>query len=279
MSISLRQLLEAGVHFGHQTRRWNPKMRQYIYGEKNGIHIIDLQLTARAAVDASRFIANVVSQGKPVLFVGTKRAAQEIIREEAERATMFYVNHRWLGGTLTNYQTVRKSVERLLMLERASEEGRLDLLTKKEALGLTREMTKMERALGGIKEMASLPGALFVIDPRKEHIAVREANKLNIPVIALCDTNCDPSQVDFVIPGNDDAIRSIRLFTGAIADACLEGAQAGRSEHVVASGVEVEGVEVIQRTHSTDTTPEATAAPEVEEVEEGAETAEEGASA
>ena len=279
MSISLRQLLEAGVHFGHQTRRWNPKMRQYIYGEKNGIHIIDLQLTARAAMDASRFIANVVSQGKPVLFVGTKRAAQDIIREESQRAGMFYVNHRWLGGTLTNYQTVRKSVERLLMLEQASEEGRLDLLTKKEALGLTREMTKMERALGGIKEMSALPGALFVIDPRKEHIAVREANKLNIPVIALCDTNCDPSQVDFVIPGNDDAIRSIRLFTGAIADACLEGAQAGRSEHVVASGVEVEGVEVIQRTHSTDATPEATAAPAEEEVEEGEETAEEGASA
>jgi small subunit ribosomal protein S2 len=279
MSISLRQLLEAGVHFGHQTRRWNPKMRQYIYGEKNGIHIIDLQLTARAAVDASQFISNVASQGKPVLFVGTKRAAQDIVREESQRAGMFFVNHRWLGGTLTNYQTVRKSVERLLMLERASAEGRLDLLTKKEALGLTREMTKMERALGGIKEMTSLPGALFVIDPRKEHIAVREAKKLSIPVIALCDTNCDPSQVDFVIPGNDDAIRSIRLFTGAIADACLEGAQVGRSEHVVASGVEVEGVEIFQRTHSTDTTPEATAAPEVEEVAEGDETGEEGVTA
>ncbi len=279
MSISLRQLLEAGVHFGHQTRRWNPKMRQYIYGEKNGIHIIDLQLTARAAVDAAQFVSRVVSQGKPVLFVGTKRAAQDIVLEESQRAGMFFVNHRWLGGTLTNYQTVRKSVERLLMLERAQEEGRLDLLTKKEALGLTREMAKMQRALGGIKEMTSLPGALFVIDPRKEHIAVREANKLKIPVIALCDTNCDPSQVDFVIPGNDDAIRSIRLFTGAIADACLEGAQAGRSEHVVASAVEVEGVEVIQRTHSTDTTPEATAAPESEDAEEGEETAEEGATA
>lgn len=267
MSVSLRELLEAGVHFGHQTRRWNPKMKQYIYGEKNGIHIIDLQVTARAVLDATRFVSNVVSQGKPVLFVGTKRAAQAIVAEEAARAGMYFVNHRWLGGTLTNYQTVRKSVERLLMLEKASQEGRLDMLTKKEALGLTREMVKMQRGLGGIKEMSGLPGAMFVVDPRKEHIAVREARKLKIPVIALCDTNCDPSMVDYVIPGNDDAIKSIRLFTATIADACLEGLHADRNEHIAVSAPELDDVEVIQRTHAMDAEPEATAAPVVEEQE------------
>jgi len=243
-------------------------MKQYIYGEKNGIHIIDLQVTARAVQDATRFVSTVVAQGKPVLFVGTKRAAQAIVAEEAARAGMFFVNHRWLGGTLTNYQTVRKSVERLLMLEKASQEGRLDMLTKKEILGLTREMTKMQRGLGGIKEMSGLPGAMFVVDPRKEHIAVREAKKLNIPVIALCDTNCDPSLVDYVIPGNDDAIKSIRLFTATIADACLEGLHADRNEHAAASAPEIDDVEVIQRTHSMDAEPEATAAPELAAEEE-----------
>ena len=267
--VSLRQLIEAGVHFGHQTRRWNPKMRPYIYGERNGIHIIDLQKTAQAVQDASRFVSSVVSQGKPILFVGTKRAAQKIVKEEASRCGMFYVNHRWLGGMLTNYQTVKRSVERLLTLEKAETDGRFEMLSKKEALGLTREMTKMQRALGGIKDMVGLPGALFVIDPRKEHIAIAEANKLKIPVIALCDTNCDPSRVDYVIPGNDDAIRSIKLFTNVIAESAVHGLEYGRTE---GSGVvvpEVEGVEVVQRHHTTEGgVPEATAAPIVEKVEE-----------
>ncbi len=225
MNISLRDLIQAGVHFGHQTRRWNPNMRPYIYGAKNGIHIIDLQKTARGLLDASRFITTTVSHGGQVLFVGTKRAAREVVAEEALRGGMFFVNNRWLGGTLTNWQTVKKSIDRLVQLERARDEGRFDLLTKKEALELSREIAKMDRNLGGIKTMGGLPSALFVIDPRKEHIAIQEANKLGIPVVALCDTNCDPAGITYVIPGNDDALKSIRLFTGAIADAVLEGRQ------------------------------------------------------
>jgi small subunit ribosomal protein S2 len=223
MNVSLRDLLEAGVHFGHQTRRWNPKMKPYIYGSKNGIHIIDLQRTARGLLDAVRFVGTTVAHGQPILFVGTKRAAREIVSEEATRSGMFYVNNRWLGGTLTNWATVKKSIERLLQLEKARDEGRFELLTKKEALELNREIERMEKSLGGIKHMRGLPGALFVVDPKKEHIAVKEAGILGVPVVALCDTNCDPTGINHVIPGNDDALKSIRLFTGAIADAVIEG--------------------------------------------------------
>lgn len=223
LDISLRDLLEAGVHFGHQTGRWNPRMRPYIYGAKDGIHILDLQQTARGLIGASRFVSALVATGKPVLFVGTKRAARDVIAEEAERAGQFYVNHRWLGGTLTNWQTVKRSIEKLRKLEHARDEGRFDLLTKKEALLASREIEKMERTFGGIKEMKGLPGALFIIDPRKEHLAVHEARTLGIPIIALCDSNADPSVIDHVIPGNDDAIKAVRLFTAAIAEACIEG--------------------------------------------------------
>jgi small subunit ribosomal protein S2 len=223
LNISLRDLLEAGVHFGHQTGRWNPKMRPFIYGAKDGVHIIDLQKTAKGLVEASRFVSSTVASGRHILFVGTKRAAREIASEEAVRAGMFFVNHRWLGGTLTNWQTVKKSIERLIKLEHARDEGRFDLLSKKEALELNREIAKMDMNLGGIKNMKGLPAAIFVIDPKKEHIAVKEANTLGIPVIGLCDTNCDPTLLDYVIPGNDDALKSVRLFTGAIADAVLEG--------------------------------------------------------
>lgn len=252
MNVSLRDLLEAGVHFGHRTRLWNPRMRPYIYGQKNGIHIIDLQKTARATVEAARFVSGVVAQGQPVLFVGTKRAARDIVAEEAARSGMYFINNRWLGGTLTNFKTIKQSIDRLNMLEKAESEGRFAVLTKKEALQLTREITKMNRSLGGIKALKGLPGALFIIDPRKEHIAVREANKLNIPVVALCDTNCDPTGIDHVIPGNDDAIKSIRLFTSVIADACIEGAQMSRSDAAdshtaVASDVDVD---VVHRIHS-----------------------------
>ncbi len=223
MNVSLRDLLQAGVHFGHQTRRWSPKMRPYIYGAKNGIHIIDLQQTAKGLIGASRFLTQTVGHGGSVLFVGTKRAAREIVAEEAQRAQMFWVNNRWLGGTLTNWQTVKKSIERLVQLEQARDEGRFDVLTKKEALGANRDIEKMNKNLGGIKGMKGLPSVLFIIDPKKEHIAVKEANSLNIPVVALCDTNCDPTGIQYVIPGNDDAIKSIRLFAAAAADAVIEG--------------------------------------------------------
>jgi small subunit ribosomal protein S2 len=247
MTVSLRELLEAGVHFGHQTRRWNPKMRPYIYGQKNRVHIIDLQKTARALVEAARFTTNTVARGKSVLFVGTKRAAQDIVASEAHRAGMFYVNYRWLGGTLTNFQTVRRSIERLTTLERAREEGRFELISKKDALGAVREIEKMERSLGGIKEMKDLPGALFIIDPKRETIAVREAIKLKIPVVGLCDTNCDPDGITFVIPGNDDAIKSIQLFTMAIAQACIEGEHVSRSDAPVVTPQVDESVEIVRR--------------------------------
>jgi small subunit ribosomal protein S2 len=220
-------------------------MKPYIYDQKNGVHIIDIQLTAKAIVDAGRFISTTIARGQPVLFVGTKRAARDIVQEEARRCQMFYVNDRWLGGTLTNFQTVKKSIDRLNSLQKAKNEGKFEQLTKKEALQLDREIEKMEKSLGGIKDMRGLPGAIFVIDPKKEHIAVKEANKLQIPVVALCDTNCDPSGIDYVIPGNDDAIKSIRLFTAAIADAATEGLQLSRSEGMASAGVG--GVEVIRR--------------------------------
>ncbi|MCB9693047.1 MAG: 30S ribosomal protein S2 [Alphaproteobacteria bacterium] len=251
MNVSLRDLLQAGVHFGHQTRRWNPKMRPYIYGAKNGIHIIDLQATAKGLVNGTRFVTQTVAHGGTILFVGTKRAAREIVAEEAGRCGMFYVNNRWLGGTMTNWTTVKKSLDRLNQLEHARDEGRFDLLTKKEALTLHREIEKMEKNLGGIKAMKGLPNAIFVIDPKKEHLAIREANSLGIPVVALCDTNCDPSRVQHVIPGNDDALKAIRLFTAAIADAAVEGAQAstGRAS---AKFDDESGVEVVKRHAASD---------------------------
>ncbi len=251
MNISLRDLLEAGVHFGHQTRRWNPKMKPYIYGAKNGIHVIDLQRTARGLVEATRFIQATASNGGHVLFVGTKRSARDIVREEALRCQGFYCNNRWLGGTMTNWGTVKKSIDRLNALERARDEGRFDMLTKKEALELSREIERMDVNLGGIKNMKSLPDALFVVDPKREHIAIQEANKLKIPVVALCDTNCDPSGITHVIPGNDDALKSIRLFTGAIADAVVEGRQSARRQPgaYVSEGAEADDgdLKVVQR--------------------------------
>jgi len=241
--ISMRQLLEAGVHFGHQTKRWNPKMRPYIFGARNGIHIIDLQHTVRLFRQAFNFLVDVAAGGGGVLFVGTKKQAQDVIAEEAKRCTMSYVTNRWLGGTLTNFRTVKGSIERLRTIEKMAEDGTFSRMTKKEVLHLTRERAKLEKSLGGIKNMASLPGAIFVVDPNKEHIAVAEARKLEIPVIAVTDTNCDPDLVDYVIPGNDDAIRAVRLFSSKVADACLLGHRVGRERAVaqkekVASGEE-----------------------------------------
>lgn len=251
MNISLRDLLQAGVHFGHQTRRWNPKMRPYVYGAKNGIHIIDLQKTAHGLIGATRFVQQVVARGGTVLFVGTKRSAQEIIAEEAQRCGQFYISNRWLGGTLTNWQTVKKSIDRLLQLEHARDEGRFEFLTKKEALELNREITKMDKNLGGIKKMKGIPSVVFVVDPRKEHLAIREARTLGIPVVALCDTNCDPDGIDYVIPGNDDALKSIRLFTQAIADAVVEGGQlsteASAASYQGSGDADAVEVEIIRR--------------------------------
>ncbi|HEX3011081.1 MAG TPA: 30S ribosomal protein S2 [Syntrophomonadaceae bacterium] len=223
--ITMKQLLEAGVHFGHQTRRWNPKMSTYIYMERNGIYIIDLQQTVRKFDDAYNFVKSVVSEGKGVLFVGTKKQAQETIKDEALRCGMYFVNQRWLGGMLTNYKTIKKRVLRLKELEKMETEGTFEVLTKKEVAKLLNEREKLERFLGGIKDMDKLPGAVFVVDPRKEKIAVAEAHKLNIPVVAIVDTNCDPDEIDYVIPGNDDAIRAVKLISAKIADAVLEGKQ------------------------------------------------------
>ncbi|HZT71200.1 MAG TPA: 30S ribosomal protein S2 [Terriglobia bacterium] len=224
-NITMKEFLEAGVHFGHQTRRWNPKMKEYIYGERNGIYIIDLQKTLKQFKEATKFLADLAREGKIILFVGTKRQAQEAIAEEAQRCQMFYINHRWLGGLLTNYTTVQRSIQRLRELEEMSRDGRYDLLTKKEVQRLERERKHLEQNLAGIKDMPGLPDALFVIDSNKEQIAVLEARKLGIPVVAVVDTNCDPDLVDYVIPGNDDALRAIRLFTSRVADAILEGRQ------------------------------------------------------
>lgn len=249
-SVSLRDLLEAGVHFGHQTRLWHPRMRPYIYGEKNGVHIIDLQKTAMQLNDALRFIQATSARGQSILFVGTKRAAREIVADQAGRSGMYFVNNRWLGGTLTNFKTVQKSIDGLIKLEKARDEGRFESLTKKEALDLTRKITKMDRSLGGIKDMKGLPGAMFVIDPKREYIAVREANKLGIPVVALCDTNCNPDNITHVIPGNDDALKSIHLFTQAIADAAIEGQASGREQFVedaALGGADIENVEIYRR--------------------------------
>ena len=232
--ISMKQLLEAGVHFGHQTRRWNPKMAKYIFTERNGIYIIDLQKTVRKVDEAYNFIRSVAEEGKTVLFVGTKKQAQEAVKEEAERAGQFFVNERWLGGMLTNFQTIQKRIRRLKELEAMETDGTFEVLTKKEVMQLRHEMERLEKYLGGIKEINKLPGALFVVDPRKERIAVAEARKLNIPIVAIVDTNCDPDEVDYVIPGNDDAIRAVKLLTAAMADGILEGNQGSASAEDVA---------------------------------------------
>ncbi len=223
--VTMRDLLEAGVHFGHQTNRWNPKMRPFIYGARNGIHIVDLSQTVRLFASAHQFVVQTVSRGGSVLFVGTKKQAQETVREQADRANQYFIVNRWLGGTLTNFQTIRRSIDRLKEFEELERKGLLERYTKKERLMLSRERERLDNNVGGIQNMGGLPGVLFVIDPKKEEIAIKEANKLGIPVVAVCDTNCDPAGIDYVIPGNDDAIRSIRLFSAAIADACLEGAK------------------------------------------------------
>lgn len=228
--ISMKQLLEAGVHFGHQTRRWNPKMAPYIFTERNGIYIIDLQKTVKKIEEAYHFVRDLAAQGGKILFVGTKKQAQESIREEAERCGMFYVNVRWLGGMLTNFQTIRLRINRLLELERLEASGRLAMLPKKEAARLAGEKEKLARFLSGIKNMKAPPDALFVVDPRKEKIAVAEARRLEIPIVAIVDTNCDPDEIDFVIPGNDDAIRAVRLLTSKMADAVLEGMRGQEAE-------------------------------------------------
>src|ERR1700761_603282 len=224
-SITMKELLEAGVHFGHQTKRWNPKMKEYIFGERNGIYIIDLQKTLKMFKEASKFVTDQVAEGKLVLFVGTKRQAQDAIAEEAGRSGMFYVNSRWLGGLLTNWVTVQKSVKRLKELDEMATDGRYELLPKKEVIKLERERKHLQANLAGIKNLNRLPDALFVIDSNKEQIAVKEARKLGIPVVAVVDTNCDPTEVDYVIPGNDDALRAIRLFASKIADSVAEGSQ------------------------------------------------------
>lgn len=223
--VTVKELMEAGVHFGHQTRRWNPKMRPYIYTQRDGIHIIDLSQTLEQARQAYKFIADTVALGNTVLFVGTKKQAKEVVFQEAQRAGQYYVSNRWLGGMLTNFKTIRQSIDRLNSLESRREKGEFEKLTKKEGLKLTREIDKLENSLGGIKKMNKLPGVVFVVDPMQEDIARKEANKLGIPVIAMVDTNCDPDGIDYLIVANDDAIRSVQLFTKLMADACLEGAE------------------------------------------------------
>ena len=233
--VSMKQLLEAGVHFGHQTRRWNPKMASYIYTERNGIYIIDLQKTVKKLEEAYSFVRELAANGQSILFVGTKKQAQDAIKEEAERVGQYYVNARWLGGMLTNFKTMRTRVERLAQLKKMQEDGTFDMLPKKEVMKLMGDMEKLEKYLGGVKDMKKLPGALFVIDPRKEHNAIAEARKLHIPIVAIVDTNCDPDEVDYVIPGNDDAIRAIRLISQTMANAVLEGRQGEDAETVEAA--------------------------------------------
>ena len=228
--ISMKQLLEAGVHFGHQTRRWNPKMAEYIFTERNGIYIIDLQKTVRKLEEAYYFLRNVVMEGGDVLFVGTKKQAQDAIRQEAERCGMYYVNNRWLGGMLTNFKTIQRRIDRLNELQKMEEEGVFEVLPKKEVIKLKLEMEKLEKNLGGIREMKRLPGVIFVVDPKKERIAILEAKKLGIPIVAIVDTNCDPDEVDYVIPGNDDAIRAVKLIAAKMADAVIEARQGEQME-------------------------------------------------
>jgi len=259
VSITMKELLEAGVHFGHQTKRWNPKMKKYIFGKRNGIYIIDLQKTLKLFKEASAFIADLSSAGKRILFVGTKRQAQDAILEEANRCGMFYVNNRWLGGTLTNFTTVRKSIERLKEIESILGDTEKEM-SKKERAQLDHERDKLQKNLIGIREMDGLPDALFVIDPKKEYIAVKEAKKLGIPVVAIVDTNCDPEDINFVIPGNDDAIRAIRLFTQKIADAVLEGYNLAEERYI---GVEDKGEPAADAVIPAEAAPELQAAPAV----------------
>ncbi|MBC5580052.1 30S ribosomal protein S2 [Anaerofilum sp. BX8] len=240
--VSMKQLLEAGVHFGHQTRRWNPKMKKYIFTERNGIYIIDLQKTVKMLDEAYSFVRDLAAEGGTLLFVGTKKQAQDSIREEAERCGMYYVNARWLGGTLTNFRTIRKRIDRLEQLKKMREDGTFDLLPKKEVVKHELEIEKLEKFLGGVKDMNKLPKAMFIVDPHKERIAVSEARKLHIPIIAIVDTNCDPDEIDHVIPGNDDAIRAVRLISGAMADAVLEGRQG------VADAAEAASAEAAEQT-------------------------------
>ena len=228
--ISMKQLLEAGVHFGHQTRRWNPKMAQYIFTERNGIYIIDLQKTVKKAEEAYKAMKEIAETGKPVLFVGTKKQAQEAIKEAAERCGMFYVNERWLGGMLTNHKTIQTRINKLRELERMENEGVFEVLPKKEVIKLRAEKEKLEKYLNGMKDMPELPGAMFVVDPRKENIAIQEAHRLGIPVFGIVDTNCDPEELDYAIPGNDDAIRAVKLITGAMANAIIEARQGAEEE-------------------------------------------------
>ena len=237
--VSMKQLLEAGVHFGHQTRRWNPKMAKYIFTERNGIYIIDLQKTVKKLEEAYNFVRDLSVEGKSVLFVGRKKQAQDSAKEEAERAGAYYVNARWLGGMLTNFTTIRTRIERLKQLRTMEEDGTFELLPKKEVVKLNLEIEKLEKFLGGIKDMKEIPGALFIIDPRKERIAVAEAKKLGIPIVAIVDTNCDPDEVDYVIPGNDDAIRAVKLISSAIANAIIEGNE-GRMGAAAAEADEAE---------------------------------------
>lgn len=258
--ISMKQLLEAGVHFGHQTRRWNPKMAEYIFTERNGIYIIDLQKTVKKIEEAYMFIRDVAADGGTVLFVGTKKQAQEAIKEEAERCEMYYVNVRWLGGMMTNFKTIKKSISKLNNLNKMSEDGTFDLLPKKEVASLQKEMNDLEKSLGGIKNMKTLPSAIFVVDPKKEKNAVDEARKLGIPVVAIVDTNCDPDEVDLVIPGNDDAIRAIKLISSVMADAVIEGKQ---GEQFTDSSVQKEN----NGETATDDTAEDTAVEETEKAD------------
>ena len=249
--ISMKQLLEAGVHFGHQTRRWNPKMKKYIFTERNGIYIIDLQKTVKMVDVAHNFIKEVAENGGTVLFVGTKKQAQESIKEEAIRSGQYYINQRWLGGTLTNFETIRKSINRLKSIEKMEEDGTFDVLPKKETVNLLKEKDRLVKFLGGIKDMKKLPDALFVVDPRKERIAVAEARKLNIPIVGIVDTNCDPDEIDYIIPANDDAIRAVKLLTSTMADAILAAKQGEETEEVAkAETVEAEVVteEVVENT-------------------------------
>ena len=241
--VSMKQLLEAGVHFGHQTRRWNPKMAEYIFTERNGIYIIDLQKTVKKLDEAYMFVRELSANGENVLFVGTKKQAGDSIKEEAERAGAYYVNARWLGGMLTNFKTIRRRIDRLAQLRKMEEDGTFDRLPKKEVVKLELEIEKLEKFLGGIKEMNKLPGALFIVDPRKERIAVAEAHKLGIPIVAIVDTNCDPDEIDYVIPGNDDAIRAVRLIASAMADAIIEGRQGAETAEAAEAGEAEEAAE------------------------------------
>jgi small subunit ribosomal protein S2 len=280
--LSMREMMEAGVHFGHQTKRWNPKMKPYIFGARNGIHIIDLQFSVKAFKRAFDFLVKTVAEGKPVLFVGTKKQAQDVVREEAQRCNQFFVTNRWLGGTLTNFHTVKGSIDRLMAIEKMGTDGTFERLTKKEVINLTREQEKLEKSLGGIKAMGELPGAVFMVDVVKEHIAVTEARKLEIPIVAMVDSNCNPDLIEYAIPGNDDAIRAIRLFASKVADACILGAKLARERATtaraqseasgendvqtirVSSGGEGPRVEVISRRRADMPAPEAAASPEGE---------------